>query len=757
MSVDSFQLFKLTGNIFVDSGQLTLQTLMGISYPQVLSIKEILSLKTSNELFGIDWVSKNLDSFNSFTMIFGTNHMRMQYVYKPDNEKIFKGFLLSLIDGIEEQQKLKIQKNYVCDICGCEHNYDFNVEFDKILKENYQKYDPNKESHNFVCRELFPLAGSMGSEAQSYSNMSLTHNICPRCLLMVHYLPFSSEVIEGNLALFQISNLETWQEFIQKNCNENRDVINNTPKGKKYENLGKKLKSKNFRIFEHFIDYYKQILPGSPSRQDFLNNFPQQSLSVVLWKYSNSGQGAYLEYESIPNTAINFLYLCYCFDLNSIKQIIDQELRKIKYSPKQLYNSIRKNELYQFERLIDNKFHPNIYLQFLYYYYILGYKAPEIELFIKIAAIIIKKYQQEDLITILKKRANIIIFQTIREIIIDENFPIEVFLATFGLKPSSQRWKEGFNIIKQLCKTDVSQKSFDSFKNKIRAVLDENNINHYESLNPINFEDECKILINNFIQIYNYFESKFNPQEIQQKITIQKMKNATCSWFGNIYASVSLTLNNDKFTYENFQYLLSKFNSWFNLRMVFQILFIIYPKNKKFFSDYKLYEYEVPDLLEKKFVNMKLKNALEKYLHFRIVSQNKGINYIKKVFITPILRGSIKANSIRNFFEDHAEEIGYNNLDWEDLMIDPMTGLEDITFFMNYVKIHSCSFITNPNLREAIINENNILDEDDKDIKDTDDDIFLTFESNKVQNEEVFDEIEDSKNFNKEKENLIED
>lgn len=711
---------EFTGNIFVDSGQLTLLTLLNTNSFHSISTEELKSLKESDEIFGIKWISENIISFKSFTMIFGTNHMRMQYVYRPNNETIFKAFLNSLVDGIVDQLNEKNNMDLVCDICGLKHNYNYNSEFDKILEENYEKYDPKKESYNFVCRELFPLSGSMGSEAQNYSNMSITQNFCPRCLLMIHYLPFSSEVIEGKLALFQLSNIEIWQRFIKKNCNENKKIINNTPKGKKFRNLGKKLKNKNFRIFEHFLDYFEEKLPTSPSREDFLNNTPQKSLSALLWKFSNSGQGPYLEYEEIPNMTIAFLYLCYCFDLSdSIKKILQKELRKIKFPPKQFYNSIKTGNLYEFEQLIDKKFHPDINLQFLYYYYILGYKGPEIEILIRIALNLIESYPSEELVEIMKRMANITIFKSIRDLLKENKIRIQDYLNIFGLIPYSQNWKKGYNIIKQLCKTGISLEEFNSFKKNIELILEKDNLNHFNSHNKVEFDEQTRILISNFIKIYNYFKSKFSFEEIGSKIAFDKMKRAPLAWFVNIYCKVILkNPESKKLTYSNLQFLLTKNKSWTNLRRALQLLFIIFPTNKDLFIIYEDYEYSIPKLIEKKYVNPKLKQQIENYLFFRIKIQRNGVNYIKRAFILPLLRGVIRTNTLRLFFDDHSEDIGFSNSDWKDLLINPKSGKEDKSYFLNFIKIHSCSYISNKTWKLEENNDENIPEEEKRFLKE---------------------------------------
>src|SRR5271157_2420948 len=187
-----------TGNIFVDQAQITLRILLKYPNSQNISIQDITDLKTTNTEWSIDWLVNHLTRFKSFTMLFTKNPPLLQNGFKPDNMQIFRAFLTSLIDGIVKQFDPTLQfKPLQCDMCGKEFEYDFNKEYRQVLEANYSKYKPEKEVPRFSTREFFPLAGSMGSESQVFSNMTNPPSICPRCLFVIYYLPFSSQVIEG--------------------------------------------------------------------------------------------------------------------------------------------------------------------------------------------------------------------------------------------------------------------------------------------------------------------------------------------------------------------------------------------------------------------------------------------------------------------------------------------------------------------------------------------------------------------------------
>ncbi|MEX2682063.1 MAG: hypothetical protein Q6373_010715, partial [Candidatus Sigynarchaeota archaeon] len=351
------------GNIFVDQGQMTLKVLLNKKPMEPLLVQDIIGLEKSTSCAGFSWLADNIVRFKSYSMLYTMNHPRSNPSEKDEQVKIdtFKELLVSLVKGIVAEYDPAIKKPLTCDVCGHEHDFRFDDVFKEILSK--LKKEP---ALKFPCREFFPLAGTMGGEAQSFSNMSRGPIICPRCLLMVYYLPFSSQVIEGNLAIFQVSDPKLQFHLVSQVVRKYIEKISIAKPDDKIETDGKDKKNKNELIFELLLDLFKAILPASPTPKDFLTNFPGRNINYWLWKYTNAGQGAFLSYERIPNSLVYFVYVTYCFDLHgSMISMLHQELKDIKYTPRQFFNCIRGKLLYDFDRLDSKKYQLDARLVFL--------------------------------------------------------------------------------------------------------------------------------------------------------------------------------------------------------------------------------------------------------------------------------------------------------------------------------------------------------------------------------------------------------
>ena len=157
VSYDTNNIFlERTGNVFVDSAQLTLQILLNKKEAEELTVNDIIELKNSGEISGVKWINENYKRFKSYSMLFGMNNMRSQVGFKTEEnrKRIFEGYLHSLIDAIviefnpDKQEEL----NQTCSICSRIFKYDFNHNLISILETSYVNFkEKDKYKRRFSC------------------------------------------------------------------------------------------------------------------------------------------------------------------------------------------------------------------------------------------------------------------------------------------------------------------------------------------------------------------------------------------------------------------------------------------------------------------------------------------------------------------------------------------------------------------------------------------------------------------------------
>ena len=694
----------LSGNIFVDQGQYTLQNLLNLAFDQRISIKKIEELKNSNEIYGTKWISENLINFKSFTINFTTNHMRMQSSFKPENSKLFKAFLDSLIDGIIAQYDENIPKVTFCDICGMKHSFNFDQEYRRVLQENYSKYNPKKEEPKFSCREFFPLAGSMGSESQSFSNMSIAPNICPRCLFIVNYLPFSALMIEGKLAIFQAHKSSIQYDITKQIIAYYLDQIETISSTNKINNLGTKIKNKNQLIFERLFEYFEGLLPNPPTKDDYRNNFPSKNFSIWLWKYSNSGQNPAIEIESIPNTLILFIYLCDCLDLkNSLIDILRTEVKKIKNPRRQFYESTKYNKLYEFEKSYSNKDLSNKLILFLYYLYVMNYSKSEILCLIKIVNDLKNRYKK-DIEKELKKRSFILINQTIRNLLKTKEIDFYHYRSIFAITLDEEKYLKSRKMILQMINLDVLESDFQHFEELINNFFEKEAKKVFRNIMNPELTNLEKFVLQISLAIYNYFKNKYNKTELNKTIIKNRLKYANLNWFSTIFSKIALS-GDGMFNFVNFQYLLDKAGSWYKLKNILRNLFILFNENFQQFEDNQKFEIDIPKGVKLQYKNDLIDKTIGEYLKLRI--EQKGSEYVTRNFIIPFINGKISIKNLFYLLELHKERLSFTPDIWEEMLVDPKKNKQDLSYFTQYIRI----FIANYSNRLKIIEDFKILEE----------------------------------------------
>lgn len=316
----------LTGNPFVDTGLGVIASLTNdLDDINELKLAHLKSVYTDGEQL-IRWNS----NLKSFTQIFGTNNPLFQpsYGFKKGkgpsdiNRAIYKSIIEALLSEIEASTN-----GTRCWSCGKRNEFNFSEICKKAVESNGKKASDDK----YVGRDWFPLAGSLGSDAQALPSASQPPTICPKCLYAIHYMPIGLILIDGKLTVFQSTSIDFWYEFLKDIVNYNISRI----QAGDYETLGKKDGNKELLI--RLLQYFKRLKKEVPNGTE-----------LYMWRFSNSGPSPECQIETIPNHALIF------FNDASKDNLTDEILNLIMFEKKNSGNSL-------YRCILEGRDYPNLY------------------------------------------------------------------------------------------------------------------------------------------------------------------------------------------------------------------------------------------------------------------------------------------------------------------------------------------------------------------------------------------------------------
>lgn len=268
----------LTGNPFVDTGLGVIGALCSCENIDDLTQEQMHKLHGSGESLG-RWNSK----LKSTNIVFGMNSLILQNQIKPEKRILYYSKMTTALlnnIGLED-----VQERY--ESCGNPNSLDINKLFtETLIPLGYSK------GTRYIGRDWFPLAGSIGNDAQALPSASRAPNLCAKCLFAVHYLPLGVILVNGKLAVFQSTSKNFWYTLV--------DIIANEVKGRIYANNFTTIGSKEGSISEvtRILNVMEEM-----HEEDL-----EPETSVFVWSFSNSGNGPYCHIDEIPNTALRFLY-----------------------------------------------------------------------------------------------------------------------------------------------------------------------------------------------------------------------------------------------------------------------------------------------------------------------------------------------------------------------------------------------------------------------------------------------------------------
>lgn len=271
---------KRTGNPFVDMGMSVITALVKKDKVSELTIDDIETVWEKYDLTDIN------DSLKSYTMVFGTNSPLKQSGYKGKNREIHRFFLEELL-----REMKKNSTGLYCEICGEAHNFQLNVLWAKVAKRFELKEGDKK-----IGRDLFPLIGSIGNDAQVFPSASKTYEICPRCLYAVNYIPVGTMLIKGRLTCIESTSEELMTDLVEEIVETNL---------KRYRAGNKEIYGKkegNSALYIKLMDRFSKL------RYEIKKEDLAETTAIYLWLFSNAGTGPDCDLIEIPNKSLKFFW-----------------------------------------------------------------------------------------------------------------------------------------------------------------------------------------------------------------------------------------------------------------------------------------------------------------------------------------------------------------------------------------------------------------------------------------------------------------
>jgi CRISPR-associated protein Cst1 len=303
----------LTGNPFVDTGLAVLALRSGCEDPEELTLEKMRKVHGD----GSELASRN-SKLKSTSMIFTINSLATHPGIRPSEKRVqfYAKITTAILNkiGFEDVHER-------CESCGNEYSLDI----DKLIRETLVPLG-YKDETRYTGRDWFPLAGSMGSDAQALPAGSRSPNLCAKCLFAVHYLPQGVMLREGRLTVFQSTSQSFWYSYVKGIAEDvERRILANI-----YETRGSKEGSG--AVVERTLATMNKLRKLDPGT------------TLFIWMFSNSGTGPDCDIDEIPNTALQFLFEAITRGIQ--REDIMHLIKKDKSPPYSFLNCISKGTDY---------------------------------------------------------------------------------------------------------------------------------------------------------------------------------------------------------------------------------------------------------------------------------------------------------------------------------------------------------------------------------------------------------------------------
>lgn len=297
-SVSGYDL--LTGNPFVDNGLAAIAALAGCKNIDELTFRKI-KLKHGD---GMELARKN-DRLRATWSIFPDSMLtNPSYSKDPHRLENYVKLTTAILDNVGHERIAEC-----CDICGNPRSIDLDQLFREALPQTELKPESQREGKNsgkrkskdddgsrYICRDWFPLAGSMKNDAQALPAASRSLNCCAKCLFAVQYLPQVVFSVKGRLTVFSSTSLTLWYKLAKSIAEAIKNQLD--VQSDKIATIGTKASGKR-SSFSAAIRYMLGVMRDVDS---------SDIGSVSLWMFTNIGMEADCEKQRIPNVALEFVH-----------------------------------------------------------------------------------------------------------------------------------------------------------------------------------------------------------------------------------------------------------------------------------------------------------------------------------------------------------------------------------------------------------------------------------------------------------------
>jgi CRISPR-associated protein Cst1 len=303
MTTSTDDTMSLTGNPFVDTGLAVIAFRAGLDDVERLTVSDVQKVHGD----GSDLAGFN-EKLHSFTMVFTKNSLLTNASIRDRTER------LKMYKGVVNELLAKIGQDEVsarCESCGGAKTLNFDWLCWSALAETTAK-----DQARFIGRDWFPLAGSMGSDAQALPAASRPVHLCAKCLFAVHYLPLGLILLGGRLAVFQSTSVEFWYELVREIVIE-RESRNQAGD---YSNIGAKEGSRGF--VERLLKLFERLQKA--------RRFPDipRAAALEAWRFTNSNPPS-CDIVEIPNKVLTFLWEAVGWNLRQeVTNLVSREGKK---------------------------------------------------------------------------------------------------------------------------------------------------------------------------------------------------------------------------------------------------------------------------------------------------------------------------------------------------------------------------------------------------------------------------------------------
>ncbi len=195
-----------------------------------------------------------------------------------------------------------------------------------------------------IGRDWFPLAGSLGNDAQSLPAGSRSPYISSLALLMAQLLPMGVVAISRNvngkiksyLVCLQFNVPEVNTLIVKDIYDKVMAKIDFATEKKKLKTIGTEKGSKSLALF--LLNKFREL-------KDHKEFHDIHNLHLNVWMFSNFGTGADCDYFEIPNPSLQFLQTAASSHYEEIRGLLSKEVQTgCKYS---LLDAIERKEDYE--------------------------------------------------------------------------------------------------------------------------------------------------------------------------------------------------------------------------------------------------------------------------------------------------------------------------------------------------------------------------------------------------------------------------